>query len=157
MRLTYRSSFGKTLLHHFAAGDTEVLNYILSVPNIRLSCQDSEGNTALHWAATGGSAENVVLLLNAGAHVSVENVSWCTPLDRTLISLRADVAWVLVSWSSLTTPRKDTENERDEDFSLLDPLTSRIKHNGWNWKYYKAVAKVYVCEGNMEMTKQFFD
>jgi ankyrin repeat protein len=102
-----QNSFAQTPLHYFAAADTEILNYIMSVPNIQLSLQDDEGNTALHGAASGGSVENVVLLLNPGADVSVHNASSCTPLDSALI---IDIAKVLVSRTSITTPGTDSEN-----------------------------------------------
>ena len=49
------------------AGDADTLRVLLADGGIEVDAQDENGQSALHWAASGGYAECVQLLVDANA------------------------------------------------------------------------------------------
>jgi len=150
-----QNNFGQTPLHHFVkSADSRLLQYLLSVPNIKISIQDMDGQTPLHLVS---SLENVVLLLDAGADLTVVDAASNTPLDSALISGNTDVAKLLYRRTKSLASGNPEANVEETDFSPLDLLLSRTKEKPCNWRIYEAVAKVYLLEGDVSMAKQFLD
>lgn len=54
-------------------GRVDLMEMLLRHPKRNIEARDHDGNTALHHAAQGGSAEAVRLLLNAGAAIDARN------------------------------------------------------------------------------------
>lgn len=61
-----------------------------------LETVDSEGRTALHWAADRGQVEACAQLLAAGANVDAMDQSGGTPLAYAVICEHADVVRLLI-------------------------------------------------------------
>ncbi|KAL0125733.1 hypothetical protein PUN28_004652 [Cardiocondyla obscurior] len=51
----------------------ECLKLILEQDNVNVRCSDNKGNTPLHYAATAGCREAVILLLNQGSYIGHMN------------------------------------------------------------------------------------
>jgi uncharacterized protein len=61
--------------------DTEAVRALLTPSNSLIDVPDEQfGNTALHWAVTGGYTEIVVLLLEASADPNIPNENGLAPL-----------------------------------------------------------------------------
>lgn len=97
-----------------ARGDSETVGDYLRRHDARqyLAAKNSEGNTALHLAATGGFAETINLLLDVGGDIKAINNQGVTPLASAvmsnavnsvppLIAAGADVNAVPSQWGSL--------------------------------------------------------
>ena len=150
-----QNNFGQTPLHHFVkSADSHLLQHLLSVPNIKISTQDMQGQTPLHRAS---SLESVVLLLDAGADLTVVNDASNTPLHSALISGNTNVAKLLYSRTKVLASGNTEDNVEETDFSPLDLLLSLIKEKPCNWRIYEAMAKLYLLEEYVSMAKQFLD
>jgi ankyrin repeat protein len=74
---------GMTALHLAAQNGLEsVVAQLLEVRTCNPSLTDADGNTALHWAATAGSAGVCKLLLSVGVNPGAVAADGCTPLHR---------------------------------------------------------------------------
>ncbi len=74
---------GQTPLHLAArAGRMRVVTFLLGVPGMNLVVRDSNGNSALHYAAIRGHGGMVRMLIEAGAEVDVVNDRGRTPLHE---------------------------------------------------------------------------
>lgn len=72
---------GETLLAFAKSGNTNELSTFLDLnPDLVKSTTDDEGNTALHFAASGGHVECVEALLQAGAEIEARNNEGSSPL-----------------------------------------------------------------------------
>lgn len=70
-------------LIHWAAdrNQLEILCELLKIPGIKINLQDSDGQTALHYAASCGHKDTLELLLGQGADRSIANSDGETALD----------------------------------------------------------------------------
>ncbi|WP_158706848.1 ankyrin repeat domain-containing protein [Candidatus Phycorickettsia trachydisci] len=73
---------GTSPLHCAATrGHEDVIEFLLSQPNININPRDDQGQTALHLAAEKGYLNVIKLLMNAGAQASIPNHKGETPVD----------------------------------------------------------------------------
>lgn len=70
-------------LIHWAAdrNQLEILRELLQMPGIQVNLQDSEGQTALHYAASCGHKDILQLLLTTGSDRNIANADGETPVD----------------------------------------------------------------------------
>ena len=68
------------------AGSSKDIVSILQDTPLAISDRDSEGCTALHWAADKGYREIASLLIDAGADIRAKDVDGLTPLDYAVMS-----------------------------------------------------------------------
>lgn len=73
---------GLGLIHWTAdRNQVEILRLLLDVPEIQVNLPDSDGQTALHYAASCGHRDTLELLLGRGADRTIANADGETPLD----------------------------------------------------------------------------
>ena len=68
------------LIYAAEKGDLNIVQALLSVPQIDIDAKASDGVTALSAAASNGKDDVVTALINKGANVNAINKSSCTPL-----------------------------------------------------------------------------
>lgn len=70
-------------LIHWAAdrNQLEILRELLQIPGVQVNLQDSEGQTALHYAASCGHKDILQLLLTKGSDRNIANADGETPVD----------------------------------------------------------------------------
>ncbi|CAH0047168.1 unnamed protein product [Clonostachys solani] len=61
-------------------GQLIITKHLLAIPNINIDWRDKFGRTPLSWAASGGHAAIIKLLLNSGANIESESKYGRTPL-----------------------------------------------------------------------------
>lgn len=84
-RMAYDRVYDQTVsaLHIAAmAGDDQIMDLLLSAPGIRLDVQNSDRQTPLHIAAITDNDGLVKRLIQAGAHVNLQDNVGATPLIR---------------------------------------------------------------------------
>lgn len=87
-----RDKHGDTSIHRLASlGRIDMLSVFLRQPGLNVDAQNGEGNTALHVAAEDNVVVCAMLLVQAGASVSVENKRKWTPLDVCEPGLRRQI------------------------------------------------------------------
>ena len=97
---------GRTTLHSYAKlHSTENLRQLLKSINDleEINCADDYGNTPLHFAATLGVSESVLLLLNAGADANIKNSYGETALDLAISNEDLVSTDALISLKKVTT------------------------------------------------------
>jgi len=72
------------------AGNSKDIVSILQDTPLAVADRDSEGCTALHWAADKGYRDIASLLIDAGADVQAKDVDGLTPLDYAVMSEHND-------------------------------------------------------------------
>ena len=89
--------FADELLRAVAAGNCKRAEVLLDA-GVTIGAEDSvlTKNSALHWAASFGSAEVVDLLLKRGANVNAANADGCTPLHDAVQRKDAAIVKILL-------------------------------------------------------------
>lgn len=80
-----------------AASRGDYASALRLLPGSDVNARDRLGNTALAYAASGGHAEVLRLLLRAGADAGVRNAAGLSALDRAATSGRRDAVEVLLT------------------------------------------------------------
>ena len=152
-----RDNIGSPL--HWAAMNPDIrhLEFLLFVSEIEVSLPNSGGNPSLHVAAINGNVEHTRLLLDAGADSAARDIQGYTALDQALLEARSSVAQLIFNRSAAPIHFNDTQPQCKRNDLVLSLLLSRIRKNPCNLRYYAAVGRIHLKEGNMEMASQFFD
>lgn len=116
------------------------------LPTNEVNARDRLGNTALIYAASGGHAELVRLLLSVGADANARNDAGASALDRAALADRRDAQEVLFAASRGGRPeevlteldarlleacRRAAPSEVAELLSRGASVESRLKGSGW--------------------------
>eukprot|EP01088_Endostelium_zonatum_P020491 TRINITY_DN7582_c0_g1_i1.p1 TRINITY_DN7582_c0_g1~~TRINITY_DN7582_c0_g1_i1.p1 ORF type:complete len:148 (-),score=45.78 TRINITY_DN7582_c0_g1_i1:143-586(-) len=89
-----------------------------------LNKQDSLGNTALHWAASGGHEDCVEWLISVGANVNIQAQSGDTPLHKAAWKQNPGCCKALVKAGAKTDAR-NKEGKLPLDFARNSEATKR--------------------------------
>lgn len=137
---------------HWAASskNTELVQYLLSLNGIQVNCQDDAGTTPLMCAVSAGRIDNVVLLLDAGADVNLENENKETVLHMT--RNHTDILRLFVDQIADINKKNDyglTALMKAASLGCLDSITVLLDHG----------ADMYACdmEGNTAAHYAAFD
>ena len=92
-----RDDRGFSLIHDAAqTGNERLMRRLLGDTQVDISATTIRGMTALHYAAIGGHANTVRMLLDVGARIDAKGEGSCTALHLATIWGREDIARLLV-------------------------------------------------------------
>lgn len=109
VRVQFGAARRTHLMHAAWKGDAERLKWLLAraAPAAQLALADKDGRTALSWAACGGSAAAVSVLVDAGAPVNAATLKKDTPLALAAARGHTDAVVALLSAPAVDVNAKD--------------------------------------------------
>ncbi|KAI7792837.1 transient receptor potential cation channel subfamily A member 1b [Triplophysa rosa] len=123
---------GWSCLHHAAAeGYTQTMKILLAANVKLLDLTNEDGNTALHVAAQAGHVGAIILLLNRGAEMTLNNAD-SSFLHEAVRSEKKDVVNAVIEHERLSeaiqTFKKGTSTSRCVVIDLVEFLPESFKH-----------------------------
>ena len=120
-----------SLLHMVAAnGHFECAELLLKCPQVReisLNSVNTEGNTALHWAALNSHIPLVRLLLENGADFTIKNSVDRTPFDEAVVNEKFEVTAAIIEF--LEKSQESKEENFDSNSSCQNNTDMSIEAN----------------------------
>jgi len=99
-KLNTQDEYGNQPLHCAASSDNpEAINFLLTIPRIKIEALNASHMTPLIWAAFNGKVNSVKALLAAHANPNSQDISGNTPLHYACMNKQTDLVRIL-----LTTP-----------------------------------------------------
>ena len=99
---------GQCCIWRWGQGNKSIIEYLLTLKDIRINQQDSIKRTPLHWAAVLGHAAIVELLLNHGADYLLPDNNGVRPLHYAVQNNNKDVVATMITAGNVTDePDKD--------------------------------------------------
>ncbi|KAL8693855.1 MAG: hypothetical protein Q9218_001411 [Villophora microphyllina] len=90
--------YGRSALHYAAiTGSKPIAGILADLASIDLECKSSKGDTALHFAATFGSVDVLLLMIQNGASIEALNATGKTALQLAVLNRRREATEILLA------------------------------------------------------------